>query len=134
MKKKLKVYLAGQADEYESDWKETFKKIKEFDFYDWELESDQTSPDTFFPQDLRAVKDADILVANPGVAPSESTWIEIGYFLALNTTKPGEKCEKLIIIWKKERSPKWSIEFVRKAGIVVSSVGKAVGELKKMRE
>jgi len=121
-----KVYLAGQSNEYENNWKEKFKKLGGFEFYDWEFDSDQTSPDTFFPDDLRAVKNADILVANPGIAPSEATWIEIGYFLALNTNKPGDKCKKLIIIWKDDRNPKWSIEFVKKAGIVVNNVEDAI--------
>ncbi len=129
---KLKVYLAGQTNEYENDWKEEFKKLKGFEFYDWEFQSDQTSPDTFFPDDLRAVKNADILVANPGIAPSEATWIEIGYFLALNTREPGDTCKRLIIIWKDEREPKWSIEFVKKAGMVVSTVKEAVIELKRL--
>ena len=128
---KPKVYLAGQANEYENDWKEEFKKLDGFVFYDWEFDSDQTSPDTFFPDDLKAVSDADILVANPGLATSEGTWIEIGYFLAQNTEKPGDKCNKLIIIWKKDRQPKWSIEFIKKSGIVVSSVKEAIEELKK---
>lgn len=130
--KQPKVYLAGQSNEYENNWKEEFKKLGGFEFYDWEFDSDQTSPDTFFPDDLRAVKEADILVANPGIAPSEATWIEIGYFLANNTKTPGDTCPKLIIIWKDERLPRWSIEFVKKAGLVVSSVEKAISELKKL--
>lgn len=43
-----KVYLAGQPNEYENNWKESFKKIVGFDFYDWEFDSNQTSADTFF--------------------------------------------------------------------------------------
>lgn len=127
-----KVYLAGQANEYENDWKEKFKKLKGFEFYDWEFQSDQTSPDTYFPDDLKAAKNADILVANPGTAPSEATWIEIGYFLALNTREPGDTCKRLIIIWRVEREPKWSIEFVKKSGLVVSSINEAIKELKKL--
>lgn len=127
-----KVYLAGQPNEYENDWKELFKKIPGFDFYDWEFDSDQTSPSTFFPDDLKAVANADILVANPGVAPSEATWIEIGSFYMKNT-KPGYFCERLIIIWKEDRNPKWSIEFVKKAGKVVSSVEEAIAELIKLK-
>jgi len=129
---KPKVYLAGQPNEYENNWKEEFKKLKGFEFHDWEFDSDQTSPDTFFPDDIKAVKSSTILVANPGIAPSESTWIEIGYFLAHNTSKPGDTCRKLIIIWKDERMPKWSIEFVKKAGVVVKSVEKAIEELEKL--
>lgn len=127
-----KVYLAGQPNEYENNWKETFKKVSGFDFYDWEFDSDQTSPDTFFPDDLKAVECADILVANPGIAPSEATWMEIGSFYMKNA-KPGEFCERLIIIWKEDRNPKWSIEFVKKAGKVVSSVEEAIVELKKLK-
>lgn len=127
-----KVYLAGQANEYENNWKEEFKKLDGFEFYDWEFQSDQTSPDTFFPEDLRAVEKADILIANPGIAPSEATWIEIGYFLAKNTLEPGETCKNLIIIWKEERQPKWSIEFVKKSGKVVNSVEEAKKELLKL--
>lgn len=130
-KKKIKVYLAGQANEYENIWKELFKKLDSFDFHDWEFDSDQTSPDTFFPDDLNGIKKADIMVANPGIAPSEGTWIEIGYFYALNIKKPGDFCDKLIIIWNKERNQKWSIEFVKKTGCVVSSVKEA---LEKLRE
>ena len=128
---KVKVYLAGQPNEYENSWKEEFKKIPGFDFHDWEVDSDQTSPDTFFPDDLKAIYAADILIANPGTAPSEATWIEVGLFYAKNTEKPGDFCNKLIIIWKNEREPKWSIDFVKKAGIVVDSVEKAIEELKK---
>lgn len=130
---KPKVYLAGQANEHEKNWKEDFKKLSGFEFYDWEFQSNQTSPDTFYPDDLRAVKNTDVLIANPGIAPSEATWIEIGYFLANNTDKPGDSCRKLIIIWKEERLPKWSIEFVKKAGVVVDSVEKAKMELEKLR-
>ncbi|MFA6007316.1 MAG: hypothetical protein WC784_01565 [Candidatus Shapirobacteria bacterium] len=129
---KPKVYLAGQSNEYENNWKEEFKKLTNFDFYDWEFDSDQSSPDTYFPDDLNGISNADILVANPGLAPSEGTWIEIGYFLAKNTKNPGDRCNKLIIIWKNERQPVWSIDFVNKTGIVVSSVEKAVEELQKL--
>ena len=51
-----KVYLAGQPNEYDNNWKELFKDISECDFHDWEFDSDQTSPDTFFPDDLNGVK------------------------------------------------------------------------------
>jgi len=131
--KNIKVYLAGQANEYENDWKEVVKTVEGFDFHDWEFDSDQTSPDTYFPDDLRAISEADILVANPGIAPSEATWIEIGYFLALNTNKPGDTCDRLIIIWQDKRQPKWSIEFVAKAGIVVNSLDEAIEELEKIK-
>lgn len=127
-----KVYLAGQPNEYEKDWKEEFKKLKGFDFYDWEFDSDQTSPDTFFPDDLNAVNNVDILVANPGIAPSEATWFEIGFFYKDNIDNIGNKCNKLIIIWKEERNPKWSIEFLKKAGVVVDSVEEAVKKLKEL--
>lgn len=128
----IKVYLAGQANEHDNDWKELFKKLDGFDFHDWEFDSDQTSPDTFFPDDLNEIKNARIMVANPGVAPSEATWIEIGYFYALNTKTPGELCKNLIIIWKDERNPKWSIEFVKKTGLVVISFEAAINELKRI--
>ena len=124
----MKVYLAGQPSEYDT-WKNSFKDIKGFEFYDPEIDSDQSSSETFFPQDLKAVSEADILIANPGLAPSEGTWIEIGYFLALNSKTPGEKCKRLIIIWNKERV-NWSIEFVRKAGIIVPTVQEAIDTLK----
>jgi hypothetical protein len=127
--KKIQVYLAGQSNEHENNWKETFKDISECDFHDWEFDSDQTSPDTFFPDDLRGVKSADYLVANPGVAPSEATWIEIGYFLAHNTEKPGDTAKNLIIVWQETRNPKWSIEFVKKAGYVVSTIQEAKEKL-----
>jgi len=130
---RLKVYLAGQSNEYENNWKEEFKKLSDFEFHDWEFDSDQTSLDTYFPDDLNGVKNSSIMVANPGIAPSESTWVEIGYFLANNTEKPGDKCNRLIIIWKDERLPVWSIEFIKKAGVVVNSVGKAIEELLKLK-
>lgn len=128
----MKVYLAGQSSEYDT-WKKSLKDIKGFEFYDPEIDSDQSSSDTFFPQDLKAVSEADILIANPGLAPSEGTWIEIGYFLALNTNTPGEKCKNLIIIWNKERV-NWSIEFVKKVGIIVSTVQEAIDTLKDIKE
>lgn len=129
MNKKKKVYLAGQANEYENDWKEEFKKMEEFQFHDWEFDSDQTSPDTYFPDDLKGIKNADLMVAHPGVVSSEGTWIEIGYFYAQNTKTPGDFCDKLIIIWKPEREPKWSLDFVQKTGWIVSSVEEAKKKL-----
>ena len=123
-----KVYLAGQPNKYDS-WRAGFKNLKGFDFYDPDIDSDQSSPDMFFPQDLKAVSRADFLVANPGVKPSEGTWIEVGYFLACNTRIPGEHCQNMIIIWKEERKLKWSIEFVKKAGFVVNTVEEAVDRL-----
>ncbi|MBU0649955.1 hypothetical protein KKG63_02005 [Patescibacteria group bacterium] len=116
------VYLAGQPNQYDNDWKEKFKKLRNFNFYDPEIDSDQTSSETFFPQDLIAVCNSDILVANPGIATSEATWIEIGYFLATHTDNPGDTCKNMIIVWKEEREPKWSIEFVRKAGFLVTTL------------
>lgn len=127
-----KVYLAGQWNQYENNWKQDFKKIKEFDFYDPEIDSDQSSPETFYQQDLLAIKNSDILIANPGTAPSEATWIEIGYFLSLNTKLPGDSCSKLIIIWKEERQPIWSLEFIKKAGVIIDSVEKAKEQLLKL--
>lgn len=123
---------ANLSNEYENNWKEYFKDIPGCDFHDWEFDSDQTSPDTFFPDDLNAVKSANFMVANPGLAPSEGTWIEIGYFLSCNTQKPGDTCNSLIIIWKNERNPKWSIEFVKKTGHVVSSIEEAKIKLLEM--
>lgn len=129
-----KVYLAGQSNEYEHNWKEIFKKISGFKFYDWEFDSDQMSPDTFFPDDMKAVYNSDILIANPGIAPSEATWIEIGSFYAKQIKNPGDYCKNLIIIWKPDRNPKWSIDFVKKAGTVVESVDEAISELEKLRK
>lgn len=129
---KPKVYLAGQSNQHDNDWKEVFKKFKGLSCYDWEFDSDQTSPDTFFPQDLQGIVNADYLVANPGVAPSEATWMEVGYFYSRNTKEPGDFCEKLIIIWKPERQPKWSIEFVKKAGFVVESIEEAAVKLRSL--
>lgn len=120
-----KVYLAGQPDIYES-WRNQFYKLEGFKFYNPDVDSDQSSPDTFFPQDLTAVTNAEYLVAYPATAPSEGTWIEIGYFLAKNTSFPGEKCDRLIIIWPDSREPKWSIEFIKKCGVVVSTVQEAI--------
>jgi len=129
MQKKLKVYLAGQSNEYESDWKEEFKKLDGFDFHDWEFDSDQTSPDTFFPDDLNGIKSSNYMVANPGIAPSEGTWIEIGYFYANNVKTPGDFCNRLIIIWREDRNPKWSVDFVKKTGWMVNSVEGAKNKL-----
>ena len=127
-----KVYLAGQPDQYDN-WRKKFQNIKGFEFYNPDTDSDQSSPDTFFPQDLKAVSEADILIANPGTIPSEGTWIEIWYFLAQKTKTPWEKCKKLIIIWDKERLD-WSIEFVKKTGVVVTSVNEAIRMIKQIEE
>jgi hypothetical protein len=127
-----KVYLAGQSNSHYKNWKEKFKKLSDFTFHDWEFDSDQTSPDTFFPDDLRGVSTSDYLVANPGSAPSEATWIEIGYFYSLHTKHPGDFCNQLVIIWLEERQPKWSIEFVKKTGHVVRSVDEALQKLKEI--
>jgi nucleoside 2-deoxyribosyltransferase len=64
-----KVYLAGQWNEYENNWKKEFKKLKGFKFFDPEVDSRQGNPDEFFLDDMKAIKKADVLVANPGVAP-----------------------------------------------------------------
>jgi nucleoside 2-deoxyribosyltransferase len=128
-KHKKKVYLAGQPNEYENNWKEEFKKLDGFDFYDWEFDSDQTSSDTFFPDDLNGIKNADFMIANPGLATSEGTWIEIGYFYANNIKLPGDFCDKLIIVWREDRNPKWSIEFAKKTGWIVSSIDEAKNKL-----
>ena len=125
----IKVYLAGQSDEHADSWKTGFKALPGFDCHDWEIHSDQTSPDTYFPDDLRGVKAARFMVANPGIAPSEGTWIEVGYFYANNTEKPGDFCDRLVIIWPEARNPKWSIDFVRKAGHVVTTVEEAKEKL-----
>jgi len=130
-RKMKKVYLAGQPNKYD-DWRTKFKNLNGFDFYDPDVDSDQSSPDTFFPQDLKAISEADFLVANPGTKPSEGTWIEIGYFLALNARVPGEQCGNLIVVWKEEREPKWSIEFVKMVGFMVSTVEEATDKLQQI--
>ena len=94
MSKEINVYLAGQSNEYDNNWKKLFTNLEGFRFYDWEVDSNQTSPDAFFPDDLNGVKNADILIANPGITPSEATWFEAGYFYSLNTKDPEERCEK----------------------------------------
>lgn len=124
-----KIYLAGQSNDHDGNWKKVFSGIKQCDFYDWEIHSDQTSPDTFFPEDLIAVSSSDYLVANPGIAPSEATWLEIGYFYSFHTKKPGDFCDRLIIVWNDERMPKWSIEFVKKAGYIVRTTEEAKSKL-----
>ena len=37
------------------------------------------------------------------------------------------------LIWKEERNPKWSIDFVKKTGTVVDSLEKAIEELEKLK-
>lgn len=122
---KIKAYLAGQSNEHDNNWKEIFQNINDCDFFDWEIDSDQTSPDTFFPDDLKGIKSCNYMIANPGIAPSEATWIEIGYFYANNVKIPGDFCSKLIIIWQQNRNPKWSIEFVKKTGYIVNTAQEA---------
>jgi len=102
--KKPKVYLAGQWNEYLDNWKESFKKMKEFDFYDPEFDSRQDHIDKYFINYLKGVKEADIMIANPGLIVSEGTWIEVGYFYALNTKKVVDFCDKLIIVWDKKEN------------------------------
>ena len=127
-----KVYLAGQLNQYDNNWKDEFIKIKGFKFYDPEIDSDQTSSETFFPQDLIAVHNSDILVANPGITTSEATWVEVGYFLATHTKNAGDTCGNLIIVWKDEREPKWSIEFIKKTGYLVRTLEEAKSKLKEL--
>lgn len=126
-----KVYLAGRPNQY-SNWREGFNKLTGLEYYDPDTDSDQSSPDTFFPDDLKGISTSDYLVANPGTAPSEATWIEIGYFYSLHTKNPGDFCNDLIIIWLDERQPKWSIEFVKKTGHLVRSVDEAIQKLKEI--
>ncbi len=121
----INVYLAGQPDEYENNWKQKFQTGSGFVFFDWEIHADQSSAEMFFPQDLEAIKNSHVLIANPGTAPSEGTWFEIGYFYALNTNKPGEFCDNLIIIWNKNRVPKWSYVFIERSGHMVTTVEEA---------
>ena len=124
---KPQVYLAGPGNRYDP-WRSEFKKIEGFKFYDPDIDSNQTSSETFFPQDLTAIKNSKFLIANPGIAPAEGTLIEIGYFYALNTKDPGDFCKNLIIIWNKDRIT-WSIEFVKKTGFVVETVDEAMTKL-----
>ncbi len=126
---KIQIYLAGQSNEHDNNYKDIFQNTEDLNFYDWEIHSDQSSPDTFFPDDLNGIKNSQFLIANPGIAPSEGTWVEIGYFYANNTEKPGDFCNNLIIIWKEERNPKWSIEFIKKTGHIVGSVEEAKEKL-----
>ncbi len=130
--KKTKVYLAGQWNEHDNNWKDIFYPLVEFKFHDPERDSNQQSADTYFPDDLNGVKNADILIANPGIAPSEATWIEIGYFYATHTKVLGESCNQLIIIWQDTRIPKWSFDFVSKAGYVVTTPKEAKDLLLKL--
>jgi len=58
----------------------------------------------------------------------------LSYFLATHTKNPGDTCENLIIIWKSERLPKWSIEFVKKTGRLVATIEEAEESLLKLRE
>lgn len=86
-----------------------------------------------FPDDLGGVQASDLLVANPGVgSPSEAVWIEIGYFYAQKVKNPGDFCHDLIIIWQEGRNPKWSIDFVKKAGYVVSTFEEAKNKLREL--
>lgn len=126
-----KVYLAGQFKEYD-DWKDTIKQVDGFYFFDPEVHSDQSTPDTFYPDDLSGVKNADILIASTGTTPCEGTWIEVGYFIATHTEKPGDFCENLIIIWPKGRID-WSMEFVRKTGHIVETNNEAISLLERMK-
>ena len=125
------VYLAGQPKCY-LDWKKSFYEIKEINCYDPFTDSNQDSPETFFPEDIKGISNSDFLVAHPGIAPSEGTWIEIGYFLALNTKNPGEKCKNIIIIWEDIRLPIWSKPFVEQAGTLVSTIDEALIVLKQL--
>ncbi len=129
--RRRRVYLAGQWNEHDNNWKQTFKQISGIEFYDPEIDSDQSSPDKYFPQDLEGIASSIMMVANPGIAPSEATWMEVGYFYALNTKVPGERCPRLIIVWKEERTPKWSVGFIQMAGILVNSIEEARDELLK---
>lgn len=127
----MKVYLAGQWNKHDNNWKKLFD-LPECKFHDPEIHSDQTSPDTYFPEDLQGVRNADIMIANPGVAPSEGTWIEIGYFYATHVQVHGDRCENLIIVWQDGRAPRWSFDFVNKTGIVVATVEEARERLKRL--
>ncbi len=126
-----KVYLAGQPNKYDP-WRSAFADLNGFVFYDPDIDSDQSSPDTYFPQDLEAVSSADFLVANVGTKPSEGTWIEIGYFLRLSTKTPGEQSKRMVIIYPDDREPRWSIDFVKKSGLVVPTVEEAVHKLQEL--
>jgi hypothetical protein len=123
-----KVYLAGQFSKFDK-WKSVIARTPGFDFFDPETDSDQSTPETFYPDDLKAVQSADILIASPGKSPCEGTWIEVGYFIASHTNSPGDFCENLIIIWPEDRID-WSLEFVKKTGRVVTTVSDAIEALK----
>jgi hypothetical protein len=123
-----KVYLAGRFSKFDN-WKEQVKQVKGFEFFDPETDSNQSSPETFYPDDLNAVKSSDILFAYPGQAPCEGTWIEIGYFIANKTRKPGDLCDDLIIVWPNGRAD-LSIEFVKKTGAVLGTLDEAIKYLK----
>src|SRR5450432_2094234 len=61
--RRVRVYLGGMSNHHDNNWKKLFQGIAGCDFYGWEIDSDQTSADRYFPDDLKGIQDADILVA-----------------------------------------------------------------------
>ena len=128
------VYLAGQPDQYANNWKKQIKTIEGFRFFDWETDADQTDPGIYFPCDLKAICQSSIMIANPGIAPSEAMWFEVGYFYSMNVETPGDFCERLIIIWPPERKPEWSIDFIMQSGKCAINLEEAKKLLIKLRD
>jgi hypothetical protein len=120
---KNKIYLAGPWDSYADNWKTKIKKGG-LNYYDPQIDSNQTSSETFFPDDLRAIREADKMVVFPSDIPAEAAWFEMGYFYATHA-KDNEKLDSLIVIWKEDREPRWALKFLKMAGHIVSSIEEA---------
>jgi len=119
-----KIYLAGPWNIHANFWKTEIKKGG-LNYYDPEIDSNQASSDTLFPDDLKAIRKASKMVVFPSNIPAEAAWFEMGYFYATHA-KDNEKLDSLIVIWKEDREPKWAVKFLKMAGHIVGSVEDAI--------
>lgn len=119
---KERAYLAGGWNEYNDNWKDKVKENKTYIYHDPELDSNQESPDTYFKDDVEAIKNADTFIGYASNIPSEAMFAEAGMFYASHVEKLGDFCEKLIIVWPEDRQPDWALPFLKKMGRVVNKL------------
>src|SRR4030042_1166880 len=113
---KERAYLAGGWNEYCEFWKDKVKKNEVYIYYDPEIDSRQDSPDNYFPDDVEAIRKADVFIGYAGYKPSEAMFAEAGIFYASHVEKMGDFCNNLIIIWPEDRKPDWALPFLKKMG------------------
>lgn len=118
-----KVYLAGPWDVYSGYWKQQLKEALDFNWYDPEIDSDQSGyADKYFSDDIKNVIDSDMMILYPDHIPAEASFFEAGVFFATHNVG-------LIIVWPEDRKPPWAYPFLNQAATMVESIDEVINLL-----